>query len=289
MNLKNIIVSLWSKLHPRSRVEYLYKKEFGRPIDWKAPKEMNEKIRWMQFNTDTSLWSILADKHEVTRFLRNKGYDNILIKQYGVWDNPKDIEFDKLPNKFVLKTTHGAGSVYIIKDKSLINIESLCRRLSKDLRFKYGIESYEKHYLDIKPRIIAEEILDVDNDISSSLIDYKFYVANGVPICCGVMFNRNIKKHMYDVSMYDLEWCKHDDWLKCKANSNDIILPKPKNWQYMLELCKDLCEDFPFVRLDLYESNGKVYFGEFTFTPSGLNGGSLSKSMCDYIGKCIIL
>lgn len=286
---KSYFITLWSKCAPKSRVDYLYRRDFGRSLNWQDPKEMNEKIRWLQFNTDTQIWSLLADKYEVNKYLISKGYSNILIKQYGMWEDADSIDFTNLPSSFVVKTTHGAGSVYIVPDKDHVDLENLRTSLKKDLKKKYGEESYEEHYLRIKPRIIAEELLKQPLSLSATLIDYKFYVANGVPICCGVMFNRNIAEHSYDVSYYDLKWSKHEEWLNSNRVRNDIVLPKPENWDKMLQLCKELCSEFPFVRLDLYECNNKVYFGEYTFTPSGLNGGSLSKDMCYYIGSKIRL
>ena len=131
--------------------------------------------------------------------------------------------------------------------------------------------------------------MPIDDAVSKSLIDYKFYVANGTPLVCGVMFNRKIGKSSYDVSLYDMEWNRHDEWLASHKHVNNIVIPKPRNFNRMLELCTELCSEFPFVRLDLYECGGKLYFGEFTFTPSGLNGGSLSKEICDFIGSQIVL
>lgn len=287
--IKNILIVNWGKYFPKSRVEYLYKKSFGHPINWTNPQEMNEKIRWLQFNNDTSKWSLLADKYQVGIYLKEAGYGQYIVPIYGVWNNANDIDFEQLPNSFVLKTTHGAGSVYIIEDKGSIDLKQLIKNLNNDLKQKYGLESVESHYLKIHPRIIAEKLLHQNIASSTSLIDYKFYVANGNPICCGVMFNRDIKSHKYDVSIYDMNWIKHNEWLKKNKTINSSYIERPINWETMIKLCNDLCSEFPFVRFDLYECNGNLYIGEFTFTPSALNGGSLSNSLCQYIGSKIKL
>lgn len=287
--IKKICIINWGKYFPKKRVEYLYRKSFGRPINWMNPQEMNEKIRWLQFNQDTSKWSLLADKYEVNVYLKEMEYDKYIVPVYGVWSNANEIDFEKLPSSFVLKTTHGAGSVYIVEDKNSVDLNEIVNNLNNDLKQKYGLESVESHYLKIHPRIIAEKLLHQDINTSTSLIDYKFYVANGSPVCCGVMFNRDIMSHKYDVSIYDMNWQKHDEWLKKGKPTNNQYLEKPQNWDIMIKLCKELCSEFPFVRFDFYECDGNLYIGEFTFTPSALNGGSLSHKLCQYIGSKIKL
>ena len=146
----------YAKNNPKKWAEKLYKKNFGRPIDWKNPTEFNEKIRWMQFNTDTSEWSLLADKYRVREYISSKGYGHILIKLYGKWDKAEDIDFTSLPNSFILKTNHGSGEIIVVKDKSKANLEKIRIKMKNYLNTPFGIWSYEPHYLKIKPCIIAE-------------------------------------------------------------------------------------------------------------------------------------
>ena len=255
--------------------DILFKGAFGRHINWDAPKDMNEKQRWIQFNTeDPIMWAKLADKYEVRNYIKNKGYGDILVKLYGKWDDAKDIDFGSLPNSFVLKTTHGSGEIIIVEDKNTLDISSVRKKLNKYLHTPYGLESAEYHYLKIKPIIIAEELLTADKKLSSSIIDYKFYTFHGIPKACAVFFNRDVIKHEVSYGLYDMDWNCIENNKNHYFDSSGITIPKPKRLHEMIEICKKLASDFPFVRLDLYESNNRVYFGEFTFTPSGLNSHS---------------
>ena len=269
----------YAKKNPQKWAEKLYKESFGRSIDWNKPTEFNEKIRWMQFNTDTSQWSSLADKYGVRKYLMAKGYEHILVKLYGKWDKADDIDFESLPNSFILKTNHGYGEIIIVKDKSKADLWEIRKKMDYYLNTPFGIWSAEPHYLRIKPCIIAEELLFQDGGISTSLIDYKFYCFNGVPVACGVFYDRNLEAHNKGMTPYDMEWVKHEEWRRENIVKPCKDIPKPQTLELMKKACKDLASQFPFVRMDFYEVKGKLYFGEFTFTPAALSGGSFSKSV----------
>ena len=166
----------YSKKDPKELAEILHRKYFKKDIDWKNPRDFNEKIRWLQFYTNTDEWSRLADKYVVREYVREKGYGDILVKLYGKWDKARDIDFDSLPNSFILKTNHGSGEIIAVKDKRKVDLEKIRRKMQKYLDTPFGIITAEPHYLKIKPCIIAEELLVQDGGISSSLIDYKFFV-----------------------------------------------------------------------------------------------------------------
>lgn len=287
MNIIRKIRFYIKKYYPKNYANFLYKRQFGRGINWKNPTEFNEKLRWLQFNTDTSIWTLLADKYRVRQFIKDKGYDEILVKLYGVWHDPREIDFDSLPNRFVLKTNHGSGSVYIIKDKATINKEVLLNKLSSDIKLEYGVLAAEPHYLHISPVVMAEELLEQDGKESNSLIDYKFYCVNGQPVFCGVMYNRDIISHNYSVRLYDNDWNDISHLLDQKVNRGKHGISKPINFDAMKEFCRNVCKDFPFVRMDFYECNGRLYFGEFTFTPAACTGGSLGKEACKILADKI--
>ena len=267
----------YAKNNPKKWAEKLYKKNFGRPIDWKNPTEFNEKIRWMQFNTDTSEWSLLADKYRVREYISSKGYGHILIKLYGKWDKAEDIDFTSLPNSFILKTNHGSGEIIVVKDKSKANLEKIRIKMQNYLNTPFGIWSSEPHYLKIKPCIIAEELLIQDGNLSSSLIDYKFYCFHGIPDVCGVFYDRSLDTHENGMTPYDMEWNKHEEWRREDILKPCKDIPKPLTFELMKQVCKDLASQFPFVRMDFYEVNGNLYFGEFTFTPAALTGGTVNR------------
>lgn len=275
------------KHFPKWQANRLYKKQFYRYIDWRNPTEFNEKLRWLQFNTDTSKWSQLADKYRVREYIKNSGYGDLLVKLYGVWDDAEKIDFNLLPKKFVIKTNNGCGSVFIVRDKTKINLEEIRSNLKKELSNKYGIVSAEPHYLKIKPVIIAEELLEQENHISSSLVDYKLYCVYGEPQFCGVMFNRDIKKHKYNVRLYDNDWNDISNQLAPEVDRGSSSISEPHNYDLMKKFCHEVCKEFPFVRMDFYECNGNLYFGEFTFTPAACTGGSLGSEACNWLSRKI--
>lgn len=280
---------LYGKKHPMWLANKQYKKNFGRSINWSNPTEMNEKIRWMQFYTDTSKWSYLADKFLTREYVESKGYGDILVPLLGVWSNANDIDFEKLPVQFVIKTNHGCGDVFIVKDKRKTNLEEIRHKLNYYLNKPFGYETAELHYLSIKPRIIAEHLLPTDNHFSSSIVDYKFYCVNGEPYCCGVFYDRCPQTHHTNSTFYDMQWKRHDEWRNPTIKTPSKDISRPYTFDRMKQICKDLAKDFPFVRLDFYEANKHVYFGEFTFTPAALSGGSMNLELCNEIGRLIIL
>lgn len=259
---------------------------FKKRINWKNPQNLSEKINWMKFNTDTSLWTQLADKYAVRAYVKEKGLEHILVKLYGVWDNPEDIDFNQLPDSFVLKSNHGCGTVLIVKDKTRIKIEQT-RALLKDwLKMKFGTATAEPHYLSIKPLIIAEEYLCPQ---SGDIVDYKLFVVNGltelVMVCC----NRQIGKGS-QISLYDSDWNYSPERLgECHAYDNVPIMPKPKTLEKMKEYATILAKDIPFVRIDFYDIDGKLYFGEMTFTPKGGYCSTLTEKESLRIGNKIVL
>lgn len=278
----------YAKKHPKQWADKLYKRNFGRSINWEHPTEFNEKIRWMQFYTDTSEWSMLADKYRVRDYLKGKGYGHILVKLYGKWDKAEDIDFDSLPDSFILKTNHGYGEIIIVKDKKQSDLSEIRKKMQRYLDTPFGIETAEPHYLKIKPCIIAEELLVQDGNLSSSLIDYKFYCFHGIPEACGVFYDRNLETHRNGFTPYDMNWMKHEEWRREDITKPCKDIPRPATFELMRQVCKDLASQFPFVRMDFYEVNGKLYFGEFTFTPAALSGGSFSKEKVKDWGEKII-
>lgn len=242
----------------------IYERKLKRKINWKHPHDLNEKIQWLKFNSDTSDWTKLADKYKVREYVRKSGYGDILIELYGYWKNADDIDFNILPDSFVLKTNHDFGTVIIIKDKSKANLEEIRQILTKALARRFGRATAEPHYLNIEPVIIAEKYLGTQ-DQTSSLIDYKFHCFNGKPYNCLVCHDRVNKRPLLE--LYDIHtWTKMNHHIT-EAHVGRKEIPKPATLDTMLLIAKILSQRFPFVRVDLYEVDGKVYFGELTFTP----------------------
>lgn len=246
---------LWSK--------HLYKTTLGKVTNFRNPKDLNEKIQWLMFFTDTSRWTSLADKYAVRQYVKDKVGEKYLIPLLGKWDCADDIDFESLPTKFVIKPNNGSYDTVICSDKNDIDLEKVRERMSYSLANKFGYENAEPHYLNIKPCIIAEELLETDD--AGGLIDYKIWCFNGIPHSLLLCVNRDKNTHHADLLVYDLNWTKRPEILTPKfRNSNEC--PKPNNLDEMLIVASKLSDGFPQVRVDLYNIQGKIYFGEMTFS-----------------------
>ena len=244
---------------------------FGRLINWKRPKDLNEKINWLKFNSDTSSWTLCADKYRVRRYVEEKGCGDTLVKLYGVWENVNQINWSSLPEQFVMKVNNGSGDILVCRDKSNLNIEEVSATFERLLNKKFSNYNAEPHYAAMKPCIIAEELLDCKQQQieTDTLIDYKIWCFNGKPHHVWACYNRH--EGSVEVAIYDLEWKRHDEssvftshYKRAKSD-----LPKPNSLNEMLEIASRLSEGYPQMRVDLYEVANKPYFGELTLTSAG--------------------
>ena len=260
----------WAVLLPANYAKYAYKKITGRKLNLKDPKDFNEKIQWLKVYADTSQWTKLADKYKVREYIEECGLKDILVKLYGVWERAEDIDFSKLPDKFVLKTNHGHAKIILVKDKSKLDIEDTVQKLNKWMKERYGLVSFEPHNWNIPRRIIAEEYLEDEStkNISLSLIDYKFQCIHGEPENVTVMYNRGAD---FKACAFDMNWNSLRDRAAGRLLEDYPVseINKPKLLDEMIKVCRILSRPFVEVRVDLYEVDGKVYFGELTFTPGG--------------------
>lgn len=279
MNLIRKIYSLFKKLYyrylsthnPRKLANRLYIDATGKKegINWEHPCDLNEKINWLKFNSDTSKWSELADKYSVRKYIEEKGFGHYLVPLFGVWNNADQIDFSQLPNSFVLKTNNGAGTVMVVEDKSVINEKEIRKILNKWLKNQFGLKQAEPHYLRIKPLIIGETILREESPLSSSLIDYKIWCFNGKAFGTWACYNRH--RFEADTEWHDLEWKYRPEWSVFTNHYKDGHgkVPKPKNYEAMIYFAEELSKGFPQVRIDLYNIDGQIFFGEMTFTSAG--------------------
>lgn len=272
---------------PKKEANRVYKSIFKKEINFDNPKNLIEKTFWLQFNTDTSLWTKYADKYCVRDYIRECGYEEHLPTLYGKWDYSNQIDFENLPNSFVLKTNNGCETIIIVKDKTKINYRKIRRTLNRWLHIPFGYNGAQLHYTKIKPCVIAEEYLTDYNKLGTSLIDYKIWCLNGQPLCIGVYFDR-FSKTGVKVSLFDLDWNNiSEKYLTRNSNRySGIDFPKPKSFVKMLEIAKVLSGDFPQVRVDFYDIGGKPYFSEMTFT-AGF--GSYTEEFYNYLGSKIDL
>ena len=262
----------WTNRHfPVFICKMRFRKVFGRKMDLKNPKDINEKILWLSLYSDISEWSRMADKYAVRSYVEELGLGKCLVKLYGIWDKAEDIEWDKLPQQFVLKTNNGSGTVKLVADKTQIDIPETTKLIDSWLHKKIASSTTEFHYASIKPCVIAEELLDFSNDSnnSTSIIDYKVWCFNGKAYYVWACSNRD--EEATDVALFDREW----NYLPEKSVFNEhyrkqkVLVNKPKNLEEMLDVAEKLSKPFPVVRVDLYNINGHIYFGEMTFTSLG--------------------
>lgn len=232
----------------------------GKTLDLSNPKSFNEKIQWLKINDSTPLKTKLSDKYLVKDFIKEKIGEEYIIKTLGVWDNFDEINFDLLPNQFVLKCNHGSGYNIIVKDKKNFNKKSAKKKITKWLNEDYSfINGYEMHYSNIERKIIAEEYI---SDLETNLYDYRFFCINGkveqiwVDILSGTPeHKRNIYNKNWEILNIVVKWPRLID-----------NIPKPINLDKMIELSEKLSKDFSLVRVDFYNVQNKIYFGEMTFT-----------------------
>lgn len=242
------------------RIKYYLK--MGKMLDLYSPETFNEKIQWLKLYDRKSSYTSLVDKYEVRRLISQNIGESYLIPLLGVWNKFDDIDFSKLPNQFVLKCTHDSGGIIICKDKSNFDIASAKYKINKLLKKNYYYHCREWPYKYVKPRIICEKYMVDESD--KELKDYKFMCFSGEVKCSFVCSNRNFKGKL-NVTFFDMNW-EIMPFERHYPRSNYEI-KRPKNFQKMVELAEKLSHDIPFVRVDFYEVDGKIYFGELTFYP----------------------
>lgn len=236
-----------------------YTANTGEILDLENPKTYNEKIQWLKLHDSTPIKTQLADKYLVRDWVKDKIGEQYLIPIYGVWDKFEDIDFNKLPDKFVLKANHGCGWNIIVKDKSKFNIDIAKKSMNNWLNTNFAfVNGFELHYKDIMPKIIAEKYIENNN---ADLYDYKFLCFHGYPKYIWVNSEKNTAQKR---DFFDLNW-NLQPFNMNYSNSNSAP-KKPNNFEQMLQLTRKLCEGFTHVRVDFYNVNEKIYFGEMTFT-----------------------
>lgn len=260
------ILSVFGRVCPGLNAKLLF---FIRMHKWpnlKNPQTFNEKTTWLKLNNynDNLLVSKCADKYTVREYVESKGCDEILNKLYGVYDNFDEIDFDKLPDQFAIKCTHGCAYNIIVDDKKKFDKNVARKKIERWMKEKYGYATSELHYTKIKPRIIVEKYLcDEDGKMP---VDYKFYCMNGKCVGCLVCSNREKGAHNFYRNYFDRNWNQQPYFIE-ELRGNGKIL-KPERWSEMIKYAEILSNDFLFVRVDLYNNDGRIIFGELTFTPA---------------------
>ena len=257
----------YAYLDDKKYLERMFRVQLGKNLNFENPVTFNEKIQWLKINNRESEYTIMVDKYKVREYISETIGEQYLIPLLGVWDSPDEINFDVLPDEFVLKCNHNSGlGMCICKNKSTLNIEKVKQDLSNGLNENYYLLYREWPYKNVEKKIIAEKYM---SDQGKELQDYKIHCFNGIPkiilVCRDRFSDTGLTEDFFDIEWNHLNISREN----CKHSVDKI--KAPKNLKLMLRLARILSENIPFVRIDFYEINGKVYFGEITFFPaSGL-------------------
>lgn len=242
----------------------------GYQLNLKRPKSFSEKLQWLKLYDRRPEYTVMVDKVKAKEYVASILGDEYIIPTLGVWEDPDEIDFDKLPDRFVLKCNHNSGlGMYICKDKSKMSIEKVKNELRKGLEEDYFKQNREWPYKDVPRRILAEQYIDPDPDIND-LLDYKFFCFNGEPKYCQVINRHNDNLH---IDFFDYNW-NHQPFHEPRVYPHAEIGPKkPCHYEQMWEAARKLANNKPFSRIDFYDTGNHVYFGEITFFPTSGFGG----------------
>lgn len=247
-------------------LKLVYRVKTGQKLDLKNPKGFNEKLNWLKLNHIHPEYELLVDKYLVRDYIKEKLGEEYLFPILGKWETFEEIDFDNLPEKFVLKCNHDSGSVKIIKKSENLDYEGLKKFFDGRIKRNPYYDGREYPYKNVKPLIIAEQFMQESFD-SDELRDYKFYCFNGEPKF--LYLSQGLSHHdEARISFVTLDW-EIAPFRRLDFTGFDELPQKPSKFEEMIEICRKLTSGMEFVRLDLYEINGRIYFGEFTFFPSG--------------------
>ena len=285
MNIKNLAKKIWDyathpkkffkyveykRLHKNSKsmddetyLKYAFKSNMGYELDLENPKTFSEKLQWLKLYDRRPEYTQMVDKYEAKEYVAKIIGEQYIISTLGVWDSFDDIDFNALPNQFVLKCTHDSGGLVICRDKYKIDKKSAKQRLNRSLNKNYFWLHREWPYKNVKPRIIAEQYME-DNS-SPDLIDYKFYCFGGEPEFLYV--SQGLSNHdTARISYLSLDW-EREPFHRSDFAEFETLPQKPVTFDKMVEFARVLSKDIPFLRVDFYEINGQLYFSELTFFP----------------------
>lgn len=240
-----------------------YEKAFNKELDLNNPKTFNEKLQWLKLNDRKEIYTTLVDKYEAKKYVSDIIGNNYIIPTLGIYDKWDDIDFNELPSQFVIKCTHDSGGIVIVKDKNKLDKQEARKKINKCLKRNFFFISREWPYKNIKPRIIIEKFMGDKNN--ESINDYKFFVFNGKVKCFKIDFNRFVK---HQANYYDenANLLKFGEQVCPPDFEKKLIIPD--NLKEMIKLAEKLSDNNPFVRVDFYNIENKIYFGEITFYPA---------------------
>lgn len=258
--MKSLIKKAARMLPDEVYISLLYRMRLGKWPNLKNPKSYNEKLQWIKLHDRRPEYSIMVDKYEVKKYIAERIGEEYLIPTLGIWDSFDEIDFNELPDQFVLKCTHDSGGLVICQDKSKLDIKAARNKIENSLKTNYFWNSREWPYKNVKPRIIAEKYMVDESGVE--LKDYKLFAFNGKTKYIEVDFDRYLGGHKRN--LYTLDW-EYMDVRNKHPNAPEVKIEKPECLEELIKLSEKLSEGIPHVRTDFYVINGKIYFGELTF------------------------
>lgn len=281
----NAALGLYNSMPDRDYLERKFEALMGTPLHLDAPQTFNEKLQWLKLYDRKPEYTMMVDKYRVREYIAQKIGAEYLIPLLGVWDSPDEIDFAALPEQFVLKCNHNSGlGMCICKDKSTLNLRRVRRDLQKGLRQDYYLPGREWPYKDVPRKIIAEKFM-IDNEVNE-LRDYKFFCFRGEVKCFKVDFDRFIdhRANYFDPNGNPMPFGE----VVCPPKP-DKQLVLPENLDEMIALAEKLSGDVPFLRVDFYNIQGRIYFGELTFSPASGMGKFIPEEWDTVLGRWLQL
>lgn len=243
-------------------LEMRYSLSFGRRLSFENPQTYSEKLQWLKLYNRRPEYTNMVDKYAAKKYVADIIGEKYIIPTYGIWDNPEMIEWDKLPNQFVLKTTHDSGGVVICRNKMLFDRTAAINKLCKALKTDFYWRNREWPYKNVPRRIIAEKYIESCRD-THELPDYKFFCFDGVVKALFIATDRQNPEEEVKFDYFDADF---NPLPFRQGHQHAKIMPaKPRNFDLMKKIAAKLSDGIPHVRVDLYEVDGQVYFGELTF------------------------
>ena len=245
------------------RLLYLYR--LKKKLNLNKPKRFTEKLQWLKIYDRNPLYTILVDKYAVKEYVANKIGENYVIPTIGIWDDFDDISFNELPDQFVLKCTHDSGGNVIVRDKRELNVQEARKKINYSLKNNFFFNGREWPYKNVPHKVIAEKYME--DPLVKEIVDYKFYCFNGEPNF--LYISQGLENHKTArISFVTLSWTP-SKYQRSDYPIFEVLPDKPTRFDEMVEIAKKLSKGIPFVRVDLYEISGQIFFSEMTFFPCG--------------------